>query len=443
MFDMANDSGLFRTKPEPGCVPLLEAKMIHQFDHRWSTYDGVDTRSLTAAERSDPAFEPKPRYWLLESAVRDRLAEKGWTRNWLMGWRDICRATDQRTLIAGVIPAHACGHKIPLLFSEREACLSAVLLGCLNSLVCDYLARQKLSGTSLTYSVVKQLAVPPPKAYSMSDVESLSGRVLELAFTSRALSGFAHDLGYDGPPFPWDEDRRALLRAELDAWYARAYGLTGDELRYILDPTDVMGEDYPSETFRVLKNNEMRKYGEYRTRRLVLEAWDRLAQAESTTQLPDRAWVMPNFNSDTVTAQLAAILKALPGPTPELKVRLAAIYALYPQYLTPRLKGTAQREWQRLTGSRTQSGANVVNFVSRTNIEWRDAYTQLKGMGALIEDPATHTWAAGPAAHGYYTESWPDGRAGFVMKAVEEIGVDTAVTELPAEVQEWVREYAA
>jgi hypothetical protein len=94
--------------------------------------------------------------------------------------------------------------------------------------------------------------------------------MLALTFTSKAMAPFAHDLGYDGPPFPWDEDRRGLLRAELDAWYARAYGLTRAELRYMLDPADVMGEDYPSETFRVLKNNEMRKYGEYRTRRLVL-----------------------------------------------------------------------------------------------------------------------------------------------------------------------------
>jgi hypothetical protein len=69
---------------------------------------------------------------------------------------------------------------------------------------------------------------------------------------------------------------RALLRAELDAFYARAYGLTRDELRYILDPADIKGPDYPSETFRVLKDREIRQYGEYRTRRLVLEAWDRL-----------------------------------------------------------------------------------------------------------------------------------------------------------------------
>jgi hypothetical protein len=88
------------------------------------------------------------------------------------------------------------------------------------------------------------------------------------------MAPFARDLGYDGPPFAWDEDRRALLRAELDAWYARAYGLTRDELRYILDPADVKGPDYPSETFRVLKKNEIARWGEYRAARLVLAAWD-------------------------------------------------------------------------------------------------------------------------------------------------------------------------
>ena len=78
------------------------------------------------------------------------------------------------------------------------------------------------------------------------------------------------------PPFIWNEDRRAQIRAELDAYYAKLYGLTRDELRYILDPADVYGPDFPSETFRVLKNNEIKKYGEYRTQRLVLEAWDAL-----------------------------------------------------------------------------------------------------------------------------------------------------------------------
>ena len=78
--------------------------------------------------------------------------------------------------------------------------------------------------------------------------------------------------GFISEPFRWDDIRRA----QLDAYYARLYGLTRDELRYILDPKEVHGEDFPGETFRVLKEKEIRLYGEYRTRRLVLEAWDRL-----------------------------------------------------------------------------------------------------------------------------------------------------------------------
>ncbi len=90
------------------------------------------------------------------------------------------------------------------------------------------------------------------------------------------MQPFAKDMGYEGEPFAWNNNRRALLRAELDAYYAKLYGLTRDELRYMLDPADVCGADFPSETFRVLKNNEVKQFGEYRTQRLVLESWDRI-----------------------------------------------------------------------------------------------------------------------------------------------------------------------
>lgn len=90
------------------------------------------------------------------------------------------------------------------------------------------------------------------------------------------MTAFARELGYQGAPFAWDEVHRAQLRAELDAWFALAYGLSRDELRYVLDPKEIMGADYPSETFRVLQKNEIAKYGEYRTARLVLGAYDDL-----------------------------------------------------------------------------------------------------------------------------------------------------------------------
>lgn len=158
-----------------------------------------------------------------------------------------------------------------------------------SSLPLDYLARQKVGGTHLTYGYLKQFPVLPPEQYSPADLAFIVPRVLVLTHTATDMQAWADDLlaampeadprppaqrGMPLPPFPWDPERRAFLRAELDAYYARLYGLTREELRYILDPADVMGPDYPSETFRVLKNNEMREFGEYRTQRLVLAAWD-------------------------------------------------------------------------------------------------------------------------------------------------------------------------
>jgi len=101
--------------------------------------------------------------------------------------------------------------------------------------------------------------------------------VLELTYTSHDLAPFARDLGYDGAPFGWDLERRHQLRCELDAYYAHLYDLTRDELRYILDPADVMGPDYPSVTFPGLKRKEIAAFGEYRTQRRVLAAFDALA----------------------------------------------------------------------------------------------------------------------------------------------------------------------
>lgn len=277
MLDMANDSHLFADAPGDGLLPLYEAKMIHQFDHRWATYgeDG-DVRDVTLAEKADPEFKVTPRYWVDGSEVRQRLGEKGWGRRWLMGWRDITGVEKIRTVIANVVPWSGVGHTLPLFMTENSPHHAAALLANLDSLALDYVARVKVGGTHLTYGYLKQFPVLPPARYTDVELAYIFPRVLELTYTAQDFAPWARDLGYDGPPFTFDPDRRAILRAELDACYARLYGLTRDELRYILDPADVMGSDYPSETFRVLKNNELREFGEYRTQRLVLEAWDAL-----------------------------------------------------------------------------------------------------------------------------------------------------------------------
>jgi hypothetical protein len=251
--------------------------MAHQFDHRWATYEenGSDSREMTCVEKFDPASFAQPRYWIEQSDKESAMTGRQ-TKHWLMGWRRISNVTNERTTIAFFLPSVGAGDSIFLLHSDKDLKSLCALNAGLNSIVSDWIARQKIGGTNVSFYYLKQLAVPSPNFYSPENLEFIASRVLELTYTAYDFESFALALGYKGPPFAWNPDRRALLRAELDAYYAQLYGLTRDELRYILDPADIYGDDYPSETFRVLKNNEIRQFGEYRTQRLVLEAWDRL-----------------------------------------------------------------------------------------------------------------------------------------------------------------------
>ena len=300
MFHMSNDSGLFRTAAQllaegarrddgtwvdrHGTVwlPLYEAKMMHHYDHRWGSYTS-DTKvaDVDEAAKRDPGFEVTPRYWVPEPEVDARVSAKHWHHRWLMGWRKITNATNERTVIAGLMPLAGFGDSLQMILSDSfvPPPLAGALFANLTSLIMDYVARQKIGGTNFNFFLLRQLPILPPDRYDGS-TQFIVDRFLELTYTSHALTPLARDLGCAGPPFPWDPNRRALLRAELDAWYARAYGLTRDELRYILDPADIHGPDYPSETFRTLKHNEQRRYGEYRTRRLILAAWDRLHRGD-------------------------------------------------------------------------------------------------------------------------------------------------------------------
>lgn len=284
MFHMSNDSHLFHDESGADSLPLYEAKMIHQFDHRWASYSahiGEDgATDVPLANKQDPGYAVTARYWVNASEVSQRLEDKGWKFKWLMGWRRNARSNDERTTIAGLIPFAAIGDSIFLLCSNKSPQEQACLLSNLNSLPFDFIARQKVGGVNFSFYFIRQLPTLPPDQYTDVDRAFIVPRVLELTYTAHDMQPWAEDLGYQGAPFGFDLIRRAQLRAELDAWFARAYGLSRDELRYILDPAEVMGEDYPSETFRVLKNNEQHEFGEYRTQSLVLEAWDKLERGD-------------------------------------------------------------------------------------------------------------------------------------------------------------------
>lgn len=305
MFHMSNDSHLFKTyadleregfelvgnhfiRSSDRFVPLYESKMIHLFTHRHGDFkDSNHERahilpSIPIDRLKSRDYLPTPYYWVDNAEVTAKKESSNWSFDWFLAWRRITDArASARTVIASVIPKSGAGDSlfIPLLGRCEDKKQYACFLANLGAIVFDYIARQKLGGLNLNYFTFKQLPVLAPIKYSKNSINFFVPRVLELTYTSHDLSGWATDLGYEGEPFQFDHERRLAIHAEIDAYYAKLYGLTREELQFILDPQSVK-PGYPSETFSVLKRNEEKKFGEYRTQRLVLEAWDKLESGE-------------------------------------------------------------------------------------------------------------------------------------------------------------------
>ncbi len=372
MFHMSNDSHLFRTRSEleeagftlfgnrfvkgegesqEVWLPLYEAKMMWQFDHRFGSYEGVDSRSSThlptpeGRQYSDDSFLVQTWYWVSYQNVKAELAN--WNRNWLLCFRRNTNVTNERTFVSTIVPINSFGDSVFIICPDRDAIHCSCLAANLNALAYDYIVKQKLGGTNTNFFYVEQFSTLPPDAYNSEQYSGIVAIILEAIYTSWDIKSFADDvwreadeklhsaikaqweenkqstgghtwdppewaeIAEDGiplPPFKWDEDRRALLRAELDAIYAKLYGLNRKQLRYILDPADLTEKElenilndyeevedpldeeayrrrceastFPGETFRVLKEKEIRQRGHYRTRHLVLQAWKSLSKDE-------------------------------------------------------------------------------------------------------------------------------------------------------------------
>ncbi len=289
MFDMANDSGLFHSQEslelegwalegnvyrrgDRAMLPLYEGKMIHHFDHRWATYRaGSSSSELTLDEHDNPRLVSLPRYWIDQAEIADKLSTR-WQGDWLLGFRKISRATDERTMISGMFPKTAAGDSLPLLFADIYPQILGTLL---TTFAVDFLVRQKLGGTNMAFFIVEQLAVPSPEVFDTrcgwSSDETLKTwmekRVVELVHTARDMNAWAVAMGIEGPPYRWIPDRRTALRAELDAAVFHLYGYERGDVDYILS------------TFPIMNRHDIDVHGEERTRRLVLEAYDALAAA--------------------------------------------------------------------------------------------------------------------------------------------------------------------
>ena len=300
MFDMTNDSHLFRTgaqldaegfypvegnrwkRGKDQYVPLYEGKMVQAFDHRAASVvvnpenlnrqaQGLET---TSEEHSDPDWLPAPQFWINEIHVKWKWPDDPY---WVIGFKDATAPTNSRTMIAAIVPHSGVGNTLPVLPGRNGAAPyrhdALLLVACLNSLPLDFVARQKVQGQHLSLYIVEQLPVIAPSDYDrrfgdMTARDLVRDHVLRLTYTAHDMEPFARDLGYEGPPFVWNEEDRRHLRARLDALYFHLYGLSREDAGYVLD------------TFPIVRREDEKKFGRYRTKEMVLAYMNALSSGD-------------------------------------------------------------------------------------------------------------------------------------------------------------------
>ena len=301
MFHMTNDSHLFRTReeleekegawsiggnrfdsPAGEWLPLYEGKMVQAFNHRAASivvnpanvHRPAQPAPATVEQQQDPNWSPDPQFWVLAS-------DCGWPVNsgWVLGFKDVTAPTNVRSMIAALIPRAGAGNTLPVLkLASTAGAEAALLLANLNTVVFDFVARQKIQGQHLNWFILEQLPVIPPQRYESvrfgpkTTTEIVREAVLELTYTAHDLAPFARDMGHLNeagevlPPFPWDADRRLRLRAKLDALFFHLYGVTDrDDIRYIYS------------TFPIVQREEEKAWGRYRSCELCLAYMNALA----------------------------------------------------------------------------------------------------------------------------------------------------------------------
>jgi hypothetical protein len=308
MLDMTNDSGLFRTRQEleeqegawplggnrfrsaaGDWVPLYEGKMVQGFDHRAANivvnpenqHRPAQPQPATLEQHENPDWLPDSQFWVEASRC-------GWTSEsgWVLGFKEITAPTNARTFISALFPTVAFGNKVPLLKAEGEERREWLLGANLNATVFDFVTRQKIQGQTLNLFIIEQLPVVPPDSYeavrfgNKTAAKIVREAVLELTYTAHDMAPFARDMGYVDkkgqvkPPFIWDEDRRLMLRAKLDAVYFHLYGVTDrDDVRYIYS------------TFPIVEREEMAAYRRYRSSELCLAYMSALAAGDPDAEI--------------------------------------------------------------------------------------------------------------------------------------------------------------
>ncbi|MBL8818723.1 MAG: N-6 DNA methylase [Planctomyces sp.] len=284
--DMGTDRALF--DEDPSGIPLYEGRMVSQFDHRAKGYRSGRGRAAVWEDlpfgNADKCVSPQ---WYV---ARERVPEKCIERmgQFRIGFCDVASPTNERTLVSSLIPRGVlCGHKVPTIrFTDDEFDWYMLFwIAVANSYSMDFIARKKTS-LSMAYTILDSFPFPRLD-HDDPRVRELVVRSLRLSCTGPEMIPFWNQLATDGwvtatddpnqiPGEP-NEDARLQIRAEIDAIVARdLFDLTRPELEYILS------------TFPTQQRYQEEQYGEFRSRRMILDAFVALPRfsAATTTGVP-------------------------------------------------------------------------------------------------------------------------------------------------------------
>jgi len=257
-FNMSNDSNLFESEKSLNNLPLYEAKYVYHYNHRYCIWNGSTTTASTLPQMADTIFTVDTQYYINKLIVNQRFGNA----NWCLVFRDITNATNERTMVASIIPNCSCGNTLSII-EVVDLNQALFLLSVLNSFVFDFFSRQTVGGTHFNHWILKQM----PTINFMKVDKQVRNEMIELAFqlvyTSVDLKPMADEYGYDGEsPIQWNEINRHLQKCRLDAIVAHLYGFNRSEVNYIL------------ESFPIIKKRDVGKYGSYKTKEKILELYD-------------------------------------------------------------------------------------------------------------------------------------------------------------------------
>jgi hypothetical protein len=284
--DMGTDNELF-VADERGW-PLYQGSMVTHHDYRAKGYVSGHGRNVTWEPLAfgSPEKRIRPQWRVLPEKIPNKIRDR--VRRYRIGFCDVARADDQRSLMAALIPPNSvCGDKVPTIeFEPASPAVTMLWLGVANSLAMDFVVRMKVS---LKMSMSLMATLPFPRKVVANEATAHVGALAaRLSCAGPEMAEFLVELAKESSlcgkslvPSN-DAEERALLASELNVIVARdLFGLTREEMQYLLEPRDVLGPDCTAETFAALRRAEEREYGEYRTKRLILREFDRMDLAEA------------------------------------------------------------------------------------------------------------------------------------------------------------------